>query len=145
MDWKKNAIADLRDYPYLQSSLDALPGEIKSLALLEEGMRVSDPGRAAVQGGRKGREEALASLIDQKERLKANYLVTKAKAERIRRGLAALSEPERKVLDVFYIARPDGHMDKLCEELGYEERNVYNIKETALRKFTLAMFGVVDL
>jgi hypothetical protein len=145
VDWKNNAITDLKDYPYLANSLAALPGEIKTLSLLEEGLRGADAEKLRVQGGGKTREDAVVGCIDKKERLKINYLVTRAKVKRIRLGLEALSEQERLVLQNFYITRPGGHIDRLCEELGYEERNIYNIKDAALRKFTLAMFGVTDL
>lgn len=145
MDWKNNAIADLKEYPYLESSLDTLPEEIKTLALLEEGLLGTAYDREKVQGGGKTREDAVIACMDKKERLKINYRVAKAKVKRIRSALEALSEAERLVLKGFYIARCDGHIDRLCEELGYEERNIYNIKDAALRKFTLAMFGVTDL
>ena len=32
-------------------------------------------------------------------------------------------------------------MDRLCQELGVEEAAVYRLKNKALRRFTLAMYG----
>ena len=38
-----------------------------------------------------------------------------------------------------------GNVDRLCEELGIEKAMVYRRKEFALRKFTIALYGAVEI
>ena len=60
-------------------------------------------------------------------------------------ALAMLDDQERLVLERFYINRCPGYVDVLCQELGYERSHIYNIKGAALRHFTTAMYGLVEL
>ena len=61
------------------------------------------------------------------------------------KGLAVLTEEEKTVLYKFFINRPRRHIEDLCESLNYEKTRIYEIKETALRKFTLSCYGIVEL
>ena len=56
-------------------------------------------------------------------------------------ALETLSREEQLVLQQFYIQRERGHMDRLCRELGVEEASVYRLKNRALEKFTMALYG----
>lgn len=143
-EWKLNAITDLRDYPYIVQSLQSIPAQIKELEAALVTQRSVQYDKTPVQGGISGAEDRILNNIDRRERLKINLSVATAKVERIENGLNALTATERKVLDAFYINRISGHMRRLCADLNYEERNIYKIKDTALRKFTLAMFGLMD-
>ena len=64
--------------------------------------------------------------------------------DRVNRGLGVLDEREQKILNSFYIHRMPGYIDKLTEELFCEKSTIYRIKDEALYKFTIAMYGVVD-
>ena len=144
-NWKTHAIDDLRELPALQESVRSLPEEIMAL---EEDMRLVKGtafDKAPVQGGASGYDERLINYIDLKTRLGENLQAASGRAERIERGLAVLSETERLVLERFYIHREPKYLDRLCVELGYEKSQVYRIKENAIKKFTLARCGMVDL
>ena len=142
-DWMKHAVADLREYRAEKESLGTLPEEIRAL---EEDMRLVKGTRydkTPVEGGASGYEERLINYIDRRGRLEANLDLARAKVERIERGLSVLTENERLVLTRFYIQREPGGVDRLREELGYVERSLYRIRGSALRKFTLAMYGTL--
>lgn len=144
-DWEKHSIEDLREYRAVKESLDTLPEEIR---VLEEDMQLVKGTRydkTPVEGGASGYEERLINYIDRKGRLEQNLDLAHAKVERIERGLSVLTENERLVLTRFYIHREPRYLDRLCGELGYEQAQVYRIKGTALRKFTLAMYGIRDI
>ena len=144
-NWQRNAIVDLREYEQVQQSLVNIPQEIKGLEMAMTALRGINFDKTPVEGGTSSYESRLIDNIDRRERLKINLEIARAKVERIGRGLAALSENEALVLRRFYIRRERDYIDRLCEELGYEQAQIYRIKEAALRKFTLAMFGVIDL
>lgn len=59
-------------------------------------------------------------------------------------GLGVLDDEERLVLDRFYIHRARGNIDRLCEELGRAKSVVYDRRDAALRKFTIALYGCVE-
>lgn len=144
-DWEKHSIDDLREYGALKESLGTLPEEIRAL---EEDMQLVKGTRydkTPVEGGASGYEERLINYIDRKGRLEQNLGLAQARVERIERGLSVLTDNERLVLTRFYIHREPRYLDRLCGELGYEMRNIYKIKDAALRKFTLAMYGVRDI
>lgn len=144
-DWEKHSIDDLREYRAVKESLGTLPEEIRAL---EEDMQLVKGTRydkTPVEGGASGYEERLINYIDRKGRLEQNLGLAQAKVERIERGLSVLTENERLVLTRFYIHREPRYLDRLCGELGYEKTAVYGLKNRALKRFTLAMYGVVDI
>lgn len=145
MDWRKAAAADLREYRYIRDSIDNLRGQIEELERQAHTLKGTAYDRTPVKGGTSGWEDRLIGNIDRRGRLGENLRAVQAKVARIERGLAALTDRERRVLDGFYVDRRGQHVERLCEELGYEERNIYNIKDEALKKFTLSMYGIVDL
>lgn len=144
-NWQYNAIQDLREYEAVRRSLESIPEEIRTIEADMQIVRGTSYDKSPVQGGGSGMEERLINYIERKERLAENYRVAAAKVKRIERGLNALSDKERLVLQRFFISRTSGHVGRLCEELGYEQAQVYRMKDAALKRFTLAMFGVVDL
>lgn len=144
-DWEKHSIEDLREYRAVKESLGTLPEEIRAL---EEDMQLVKGTRydkTPVEGGASGYEERLINYIDRKGRLEANLELAQARVERIERGLSVLTDNERLVLTRFYIHREPRYLDRLCGELGYEMRTIYRLKDSALKKFTLAMYGIKDI
>ena len=144
-DWEKNAVKDLREYGCIKESLINIPAEIHELETAARTVKSVTYDKTPVEGGTSGREDALINNIDRRGRLAENLEVAKSKVARIERGLAVLSERERRVLDGFFMRREYGYLERLKLDLGYEDRQVYRIKDEALKKFTLAMFGIVDL
>lgn len=144
-DWEKNAMKDLREYQCIKESLVNIPAEIKELEIAVQTIKSVTYDKTPVSGGTSGREDALINNIDRRGRLHENLLVAQSKVRRIERGLAVLSEREKRVLDGFFMKREYGYLDRIKTELGYEERQIYRIKDEALKKFTLSMFGIVDL
>lgn len=144
-NWKTHAIDDLREYPALQESVASIPEEIKEIEKDMQLVKGTRYDKTPVEGGSSGYEERLINYIDLKTRLGENLAVASGRAERIERGLSVLTETERLVLERFYIYREPRYLDRLCGELGYEQAQVYRIKDSALKKFTLARCGVMDL
>ena len=81
----------------------------------------------------------------ERERLAANYKAVSKLVRQIEIALSLLGEDEQLALERFYIHRQEQHVERLCEELGYEKSRVYELKDRALRRFTIAMYGILDL
>ena len=146
VNWQKEAINDLRAYPVLCQSLARMKEQQAALDLqagaVRSGFRDSEP----VSGsGGSGAEDRLLSLIVKRERLNGNYAAVSKLVQQIEEALNHLDNKERLVLERFYINRCPNYVDRLCEELGYERSHIYNIKDGALRQFTIAMYGLIEL
>lgn len=144
-NWKTHAIDDLRELTALKESVESIPKEIKTIELDMQLVKGTSFDKMPVDGGSSGYDERMINYIDLKTRLSENLKVASSRAKRIERGLAILDNTERLVLERFYIHRESRYLDRLCSELGYEKSQIYRIKDVALKKFTLARCGVLDL
>jgi DNA-directed RNA polymerase specialized sigma subunit len=62
----------------------------------------------------------------------------------IKKGLLPLNDTEKLVLDRFFINRKRDHVGMLIQELSVEQSQVYRIKDQALHKFSINMYGIEE-
>ena len=143
MDWKKCAIEDLRKYNSMKSSLDMMRERIESLNSSFKAIKCSTSDATPVKGGGNMAEDRLINNIVERERLKYNYLATEKLVNLIGKGIKGLDEKDIKILSMFYM---DGKYSvmRMVEELGYEQSQIYRMKDRALYKFTVEMYGITD-
>lgn len=142
MNWKYEAIEKLKGYDARKRSLASIPEEINRLESKFGAIRSASADGTPVQGGGSGREDALLSNLVHREELKSQFEQAKLWCSVVERSMECLTDEERTVLDRFYIHPARGNVDRLCEELGIEVAAVYRRRNDALRKLTLAMYGV---
>lgn len=146
VNWEKEAVNDLRNYPLLAQSLARISEQQAALDLQAGAVRSSFRDSEPVSGsGGSGAEDKLLSLIVKRERLEGNYSAVSKLVQQIEGALNNLDDRQRLVLERFFIHRCPNHVERLCVELGYEQAQVYRIKNEALRDFTRAMYGVTEL
>ncbi len=144
MNWKAEATRDLKSYPQRKQAVDNLKERIE---ILEEqfvslkGVSVGEP----VRGGLSKQEQKWLDNISERERLGFSLKIAEELIRLTEKGLEVLTERERKVLEGFYINPQENHVDLLCEELHFEKSSLYRLKDDALRKFTIAMYGTVEI
>lgn len=144
MKWKECAITDLRKYTGMQESLMNIPEKIKVLEIRFKSIKSAASDRTPVQGGGSHMEDAMLDNIVERERLKLLYQADRRLVKLIERGLESLTKEEQLVLDLFYINRPKRYLDEISKRLGYEQAQIYRIKNNALYKFTINMYGIVE-
>jgi len=145
MDWKKCAIEDLHNYNARKESLENIIMRISALKDQSASVKCSmNSDKIPVQGGGSKIEDRILSNLVERERLKHTYHATKRLVELTERGLAGLDERGRLILERFFIAPAKGNVERLCGELGYEERNIYKLKDQALYDFTIREYGLMD-
>lgn len=142
MNWKREAEQTLKDYEYKKCALRSVREEHETLCMNLESLKsmsVDTP----TQGGGNKQEEKFIGIIAKKAELSELYKILKREVGLTDRALnhPKITDNERKVLYRFFINRPNGHVEFLCEELCLEAAQVYRIKDEALRKFTLARYG----
>ena len=145
MNWQNFAVDRLRDYRARALAVETIPDRIRLLELEFQGIRAASTDRVPSRSGASRRDDALVSNIAAREELKRNYAIARRETALTRKGLDALSEQERRVLEGFYVDRQRGHVERLCEELCVEKSKIYQIKDDALRKFTMACYAVVEI
>lgn len=146
MDWQKISIERLKDYAAREQSVMLIPEQLKALEMSFVSLRAARTDSTPVVEGRGNkREDALISNIVSRQELERNLSIAEKEIAITNAGLAVLTEEEKKILYKFYISRRRGYIDELCNELGYERSQVYAHKDTALKKFTLACYGIVEL
>lgn len=144
MNWKKEAVNDLRTYPQRKESIENIRERIK---VLEEqftslhGISTDTP----VMGGMSRAEEKMLNNISERERLASSLKIAEDLVKLTEKGLDVLDKRERQVLEGFYFEKSDNHVERLCRELNVEKSTLYRIKDIALVKFTRALYGIVEL
>lgn len=144
MNWRKEAVNDLRSYPQRKQSLENIAARIKTLDERFRSLRMISVD-TPVMGGASRQEEAWINNIAERESLTLSLEIARNLVELTEKGLEVLDKRERRVIELFYITPCHNHIDRLCDELNFEKSRIYQIKDDALRKFTIAMFGVVEI
>jgi len=145
MNWKEESENELRDYGRKQLALTNIPkflDHIKyELCLIEKNVTNLEYCRNAKNMW----DDLFIESIVKKSELERNLLLTKGRVDLVERGLNGVTADERKILRLFYIERPDDCVQKLCDEFSCKKSSIYNCKDIALRKFTIAMYGADHL
>ena len=144
MNWRREAIDKLKNYEVHKLALENLPKEIKRLESAYAGIRSATTDGTPVSGGGNTREDSMLSNIVHRDELKRRLKEARLWVVQVDKALAVLTEEERLVLDRFYTHPAKGNVGELCERLHVEQSTVYRKRDNALRRFTIALYGVTD-
>lgn len=143
MDWKIEATDKLKQYEAKRQSLHIIPLEIAQIESTMTGIRSAGTDSIAIRNsGGNARENMMLSCIVRKEELQRNIEQTELWVKAVTAALDMLNDDERKILDRMYIHREKKAADRLAEELFVDLKTIYRWKDDALRKFTIALYGV---
>lgn len=145
MNWKKESIQRLNDYEARKLSLETIPNDRKACELAITTIRAARTDGEPVKGGGNHREDVLINNIMKRDELANNLEIAERECAIVESALNTLAQDERRILYLFYINRPRGHVELLSDELCVERSRVYELKDIALKKFTLACYGVVEI
>jgi hypothetical protein len=137
--WKSLAIDELTIYPAKKEAMTTIPERLRELesAFVSIGSPSAD--KVAVQGGG-GNDKALNNIV-QRESLFQKYTEVVAFTARVERGLAVLTDEENEILSRCYIHPERGAVERIANARGLDKSTVYRMRDDALRKFTIAMYG----
>ena len=144
MNWKREAADKLRNYEAHKQAIESIPKEIKRLESSYAGIRSATTDGTPVSGGGNTREDVMLSNIVHRDELKRRLKEARLWVSMVDKALAILDDEERLVLDKFYIHQSKGAVDALCGQLNIERATVYRRRDNALRRFTIALYGVTD-
>lgn len=144
MNWKREAVDKLKNYEVHRQALESIPQEIKRLESVWTGIRSAVTDSTPVSGGGSTREDVMLSNIVHRDELKQRMKEACLWVSQVDTALSILSDEERLVLDRFYLHPIKGIIDDLCERLNVEQATVYRKRDNALRRFTIALYGVTE-
>ena len=138
--WKYRAIDRLKGYRGKKVSIQNLKDQLARLESKETSIRnAADP-----ESGVK--ENALLSILVEKDEYAEMLFRAEKFVEVVERGLSVLSEEERHWLDMMYIQPTKDSKEKLMEELGLQETSsLYKRINKPLHEFTVAIYGGISL
>lgn len=142
--WKYRATDRLRDYQAQKAALLNIPDEIAALESQFTSIRSATTDSIAVSGGGNKREDMMLSNIVRREELKATLERAKLYVRSVERGMSVLNDEERRILNVMYVNREAGAVQRMAEEFCEDERSVYRRLDKALKHFTIAMYGITE-
>ena len=143
--WKYKAIDKLKDYTAQKASLENIPEEISRLESEAYSIKSATSDGTPVKGGGSGREDRLLSNIARRGELDLMLDRAKKSVSIVERGLNVLNQEERHILDVMYIYREKGYVNRLMTECNLaEESSLYKKANKALLHFTIAMYGSTE-
>lgn len=141
MNWRQEAVEDLKMYTVRREACRNVADRIKTL----DGRLCSTPpvtSDTVPDGNGNSRiENWRLNAMTERERLTENYKTLRRYVALTDRGLASLTETERRVLEVLYIRRRDHAVEKLQSEMCCKPATVYNTRDRALYKYALSMYG----
>ena len=141
MKWKNEAMEKLRRYDAMRQALRNIPEEIDRLKADACALRGAITDTTPVRGGGNRREEALINNLVERQELEWTLKQVKRWLATADRGLLALSQEERLILQRLYLYPERGAVERLCSELGVEQSSIYRKRDQALHRFTVAMYG----
>ena len=146
LNWCFFSIQRLRDYNNRKEAVENLREQISVLEDKFNAIRSVITDDTPVQGGNSNRrEEMLINNIATRKELENNLAITEHEIAVTEKGLEALAEDEKKILTRFYVIRSKGYVERLCDELFISKTELYRQKDEALKKFTIACYGIVEI
>lgn len=144
MDWKHEAVKELRRYEIYRQSLENI---LERYNLLNDEYKSihHSTNTTPVKGGENRMTDSMINNIALRDNLRISYQITKRKLALIDKGMKSLTEEERLVLDRFYIHPTKDCIKHLMEELHMGRSPIYRLEKGALYNFTIIMYGISEL
>ena len=144
MNWKAEAKEKLKRYDAMRLATVNIPEEVERLELDMQAIRSAKTDGNVVNGGGNRREDALINNIIHRQELLWTLQQAQLWLKTTDRALSALTKEEQLILHRLYIYPELGAPERLCQELGLETSSIYRRRDKALRRFTLAYYGIED-
>lgn len=144
MDWRQEAKEKLRNHEAKKNALKNIRAEIQNLKADFSGIHSSTADGTPVNGGGSTREDRLIGNISRRAELEKAHSLTKSAVDQVDGALDQLTVEERKILERLYMNPSKGNVLRLCEELNIEQATVYRWRDAALKRFTIALYGVTE-
>lgn len=121
--------------------MDNLEERIKYLEESKYLIKPINTDSVPANGGITKQEDTLVNKLVEIEELKRNLHLMQKEIDWLKKGLLVLNDTEKEVINKFCFDMVK--VRKICEELGYEKSQIYRIKDQAIYKMTIALYGTI--
>lgn len=128
-----------------RESLINIPERVEMLEIDFASLKATSTDGDGVHGGENLREEKMLANIAERDELRRKLRMAEMEVKQMERALGMLPDGEREVLERFYVARENGHVQRLCDELNCENAQVYRLKDKAMRSLARMLYASVEL
>lgn len=125
MDCREEAKKELKAYKLKKLSIISLERQIREL-----------DGWIELSTG-----EVQESYLQRRQRMEAQLLAVRNQLDNVEYCMSTLNNAEKTVLDGFFVDRRKGHLDIMGEKLRLGHAGLYKLRDRALLKFAMVMFG----
>lgn len=141
MNWKSEAIDRLHDYPAMVRATVTLPREIDRLERESTALPAVRADKVRVMTSKQRMEDGMLCNLIRRQELSRNLENVVRWVDNTDYALSVLTPEEKTVLLRMYVLPEKGAVGKLCEELCVEQSSVYRKRDSALYRFTMALYG----
>lgn len=145
MNLKREAIEELQEYALRKASVQSLIEELAQTKADLKSLGGNNMSSSPVKGGGSVWEDKKINLIVRRDKIETTLRFVRPWLTRVERGLEALSKEDRLILERCFIYPEKGSISRLCEELNIEKTAAYLKRDAALRHYTLARYGCVEV
>lgn len=141
MDWKSEAIDKLQQYRVKQNALKSIPVEISEI---DSNIACIKKNSQEIGNETSGQEDMLLNCIARKGELQRNFQNAQVWVNIVDNALETLEENERDILSRLYISKKRITEEYLAEECCVTARTIRRWKDSALRNFTMSLYGFTE-
>ena len=142
MNWKEEAVEKLRRYRLMANSAQAIPRELERLVGEAQMLRAAPFGGGGGRRNVRSHEDRLLDNLTQRQELAAQLEQVESWVQFTGQALEQLDAQEQEILRRLYIEGAD--VTAVSRELGMERSGLYRMRDEALKKLTLAMYGGME-
>lgn len=137
-DILKNDLAKLNKWKFAISQMNE---ELETITAEYASIKATNYDKMPSGSGGNPQEEKLITVIARKDELTAKLRFTERKVADLERLLAQLPDDERRIVDCMEVNRESKAADRLAEELGYESRQIFRKRNSALNHLCQLRYG----
>lgn len=139
MNWKNEVIYHLKNYTANKNAVTNLDERLKTKETQKYSLKGQNAEDVRVQNGAKA--DTLLNIIVECEEIKKQINDLKYEIKWVEKGLKYLDDTELQCITEFYINNNIHAIYVLAKQLNYSNGHIYRIRNDALNKLVMNMYG----
>jgi ArpU family phage transcriptional regulator len=141
MNYKKWLIEDLQTLERQRFAISQLREELETVEAEYTAIKATNYDKMPTGSGENVQEEKLLTAIAKKDELRASLAYTEKHVADMERLLKQLPDDERQIIERTFVGQEKYAAESLADELGYERRNIYRMRNRALLHLAQLRYG----
>ena len=139
--WKTQAMNELEMHEARKASIENITDQLRELESELTSIRSPGADSVSVRGGGGAKDGRYLNNIVARDVLMANLKAARRSVRAVEKALSVLDEEEQELLLRFFIKPEKEAVFDFADKFGIDRKTVYYRRESALKKFTIAMYN----